>query len=173
MHNALHVFRKQSVKDGKEIGSERRFIMKSNRIRILAMAVLGFVAVCASPKPAAAQNAWQGSFILPTEVHWQGAVLPAGEYTFAMDSAAKSGKIVVQGKNASALIPTGAISTDANHQPSQLILERRGDSYFVREIYSAGLATHFRYTVPAAPKSELLAQERASTERLLIAELRK
>jgi hypothetical protein len=147
--------------------------MKTNRVRILAMAFLGFVAVCASPKPADAQNAWQGSFILPMEVHWQGAVLPAGEYTFSMDSAALSGKIVIQGKNASALIRTGATSTDLKNQPSQLILERRGDSYFVREIYSAELGTHFRYSVPAAPKSELLAQERVTTERVLIAELRK
>jgi len=147
--------------------------MKTNRIRILALAVLGFVIVCASPKPAAAQNAWQGSFILATEVHWQGAVLPAGEYTFSMDSAAKSGKLVIQGKNASALIPTGAISTDASRQPSQLILERRGESYFVRELYSADLGMHFRYSVPSRSKDSLIAQQGATTERVLIAGLRK
>jgi hypothetical protein len=152
---------------------ERRFIMKTNRIRILAMAAFGLIAVCACANPAAAQNTWQGSFTLPNEVHWQNAVLPAGEYTFSMESAAVPTKIVIQGKHGAALILTIATSTVPMSQPSQLILERRGGSYFVRELYSAKLGVHLLYSVPALPKEELLSQERITTERVLIAELRK
>ena len=84
-----------------------------------------------------------------------------------------SGKILIQGKNASALIPTRWISSKAVDQGSQLILERRGESCFVREIYSADLGIHFGYSVPAASKDQFFAQQRATTERVLIAEVRK
>jgi len=147
--------------------------MKTNRIRLLAMAAVGLAAVCASAKPVSAQNAWQGSFTLPNEVHWQGAVLPAGEYTFSMESAASPNKMVVRGKDAAAIIVTIATSTGSKSQPSQLTIERRGDAYFVSEMYSADLGVQFRYSIPAPSKDELLAQNRASTEHVLIAELRK
>jgi hypothetical protein len=173
MLSPLCDFQEQSMRHRKEIGFERRFIMKTNRIRLLAMAAVGLAAVCASARPVSAQNAWQGSFTLPNEVHWQGAILPAGDYTFSMETAVSPNKMVVRRKDAAAIILTISTSTGSKNQPSQLTIERHGDAYFVSEMYSADLGVQFRYSIPAPPKDQLLAQNRVSTEHVLIAELRK
>ena len=67
--------------------------------RIFAMAAIGFGSICAFVNPASAQNAFQGSFTLSHEIRWQSAVLPAGDYTFAMESAAVPCKMIVRGPN--------------------------------------------------------------------------
>ena len=64
--------------------------MKSYRSRILVIVALGLLAASAGVSPAAAQSgaACTGSFTLPDEVRWQGRVMPAGDYTFVLKSAA-------------------------------------------------------------------------------------
>ena len=51
---------------------------------ILLVAVL--MAIPAFTVAANAQPAWVGKFTLPYEVHWNHAVLPAGEYSIQADS---------------------------------------------------------------------------------------
>ena len=142
--------------------------MKANRIRIFTIAVLGLLAVCASAKPAAAQ-AFKGRFKLPTEVRWQNAVLPAGDYTFTMNSAAYPSTIVIRGKDRSAVVITVGHSGKPMDMPSHLQIERRGQTRFVRELYLADLHLHLRYAVPKSENSELLAQGPATTERIFLA----
>jgi hypothetical protein len=142
--------------------------MKSNRIRIFTAAVLGLLAVCASAKPAAAQ-AFKGSFTLPVEVRWQNVVLPPGEYTFSMESAALPSTIVIRGNHQSAMVTTVGRSGKPMESPSHLIIERRGQTRFVREIYLADLQLHLCYAEPKAGKSDLLAQGPATTEQILVA----
>jgi hypothetical protein len=145
--------------------------MKTNRIRILAMATLGFIAVGVwGLKTASASGAWKGSFTLPHELHWQNAVLPAGHYTFTMESVAFPSKIVIRGENKSAIVMVMGISDGATDQPSSLLIERRGGERYVRELYLAEVNLHFRYFVPA-PDKELLAQGGAPTERVVVAQL--
>jgi hypothetical protein len=45
-----------------------------------------------------AQNAYQGKFTLPSETHWGGATLPAGDYTFTMSSASSDYRLIIQGR---------------------------------------------------------------------------
>jgi hypothetical protein len=142
--------------------------MKSNRIRIFTVAVLGLFAVCASAKPAAAQ-AFKGSFTLPTDVRWQNAVLPAGDYTFSMESAALPSTIVIRGKNRSAVVMTVGLSGKPMETPSRLSIERRGQTRFVRELYLAEIHLHLFYSVPKSEDSEFLAQGPATTEQILLA----
>lgn len=147
--------------------------MKSHRIPILAMAVFGLIAFCTFANPAAAQGGRQGSFTLPNEVRWQGVVLPAGEYTFSLESTGLSAKVVVRGKNIGAFVMAIEASSSRTDQPSELIIERRSGSCFVRELYLAELGLHLRYSVPKAPKEQLLAQGPTTTERVLISKVGK
>ena len=142
--------------------------MKSFQNRILAIAGLGLFAMCASARPAAAQSV-QGSFTLPNEVRWQSARLPAGDYTFAMSSTAMPNQMIVTGPNGPAFVVTVASSKSDAGQQSFLIIERRGVSHFVRELYLAEIGLHLRYSVPNVPKEEVLAQGPASTEQVLVA----
>jgi hypothetical protein len=142
--------------------------MKSNRVRIFIAAVLGLFAVCASAKPAAAQ-AFKGSFTLPTEVRWQNAVLPAGDYTFTMNSAAYPSTIVIRGNNQSAMVMTVGLSDKIVETPSRLSIERRGQTRFVRELYLAEIHLHLSYSVPKSEESKLLALGPATTEQILLA----
>lgn len=142
-----------------------------NLIRMFAAAAIAAIAICASATPAAAQNAFQGSFTLPNDVRWQSAMLPAGDYTFAMKSATIPNQIVVNGPGGNgSFIVTVATSKRVTGQASCLIIEHRSGSSFVRELYLADLGLHLRYSVPKVPKSERqLAQGPVTTEQVLVA----
>jgi hypothetical protein len=160
--------RKQRQWGTNNIVGKRRVPMKSNRVHIFTAAVLSLLAVWASAKPAAAQ-AYKGSFTLPTEVRWQNAVLPPGEYTFSMESAALPSTIVIRGNNKSAVVMTVGHSGKPMETPSRLSIERRGQTRFVRELYLAEIHLHLFYAVPKSEDSELLAQGPAATEQILLA----
>jgi hypothetical protein len=148
--------------------------MKPSFSRILTIVTLGLIAVCASARPAAAQNAFQGNFTLPNEVRWANAVLPAGEYYFSLKSAGLPAQITLSGPNGKAFVLTSATNQRAAGESSSLTIERHGGTRFVREMYLAGLKLHLRYGAPSMPKNErLLAQGPVSTEQVLIAMAKK
>jgi hypothetical protein len=141
-----------------------------NLIRIFAAAAIAAIAICASATPAAAQNAFQGSFTLRSDVRWQGAMLPAGNYTFTMKSANIPAQIIVKGSNGNAaFVVTAATSKRVTNQGSCLLIERRGGSGFVRELYLADLGLHLRYGVPKIPKDEQQLAQGPDTEPVLVA----
>jgi hypothetical protein len=144
--------------------------MKANLIRVFAALAVGLIVACVSAIPAAAQDAVKGSFTLPSDVRWQNAALPAGDYTFALKSTAMPAQIILHGDNGAAMVMTSVISDRRDGQQSFLIVEHRGGSRFVRELYLAEIGLHLRYTVPAIPKHEHeLAQGPVTTERVLVA----
>jgi hypothetical protein len=148
--------------------------MKSNFSRILAIATVGLIAVCASANPASAQSAFKGSFTLPEDVRWANASLPAGDYTLVLKSNSLPAQIVLQGPNGSVFIQTGATDQRNDGESSNMTIERRGNTRFVRDLYLADLGVHLRYSVPSLPKNErMLAQGPASTEQVLIAMAKK
>jgi hypothetical protein len=149
--------------------------MKTNRIRILAMVALGLLAAGACVSSAAAQSstACQGSFTLPEEVRWQGRVLPAGDYSFSLKSAALPALLELRGPRGVNVLMTAGLSKGDTNERSFLTIERRGDLGYVRELYLAPIGVHFRYQVPKVPKAELLAQGPATTERVLISAVAK
>jgi hypothetical protein len=143
--------------------------MKTNLIRVFSALAIGMIAVCASAIPAAAQDAVKGSFTLPSDVRWQGAALPAGDYTFSMKSAAVPATVIIRGETGAAIVMTAATSDRPAGAQSFLIVERRGNTRFVREMYLAELGVHLRYAAPAASKEKELAQGPVSTEQVLVA----
>ncbi len=144
--------------------------MKSYRSRILVIVALGLLAASAGVSSAAAQSgaACTGSFTLPDEVRWQGKVMPAGDYTFALKSAALPARIELRGRNGIVVLMTSGLSIRDKNQQSFLIIERRSGTSYVQELYLAPLGVHFHYRVPKMPKEELLAKGPARTERIQV-----
>jgi hypothetical protein len=142
--------------------------MEKKLRRVLAVAAFGLFAACVSEVPASAQESFSGSFTLPHEVRWNKTVLPPGGYTFVFSTTPLPNRMIVTGPNGFELDLSSAMAYRKTDQPSALILERRGGTSFVRELYLADLGLHLRYDVPKA-KNEKIAQGPSSTEQFLIA----
>lgn len=127
-----------------------------------------------SANPAAAQQTvCKGNFTLPYEVRWQGNTLPAGDYTFSMRSFASPKLIQIQGPNGGIFVmPVGTSQVRAEDR-SRITIELRGGSRFVRDLYLAEIGIHLRYSVPKAPKEELLAQAPEASEQVFVATSKK
>lgn len=144
--------------------------MKPLQTRMLAIASFGLLGICAGASQAGAQNAVNGSFTLSHEIRWQGATLPAGDYTFTTSSSSGREPMLVKGPKGAIFQLPGALSYDRSDKPSVLILERHGIDYCVRELDLNGIGLQIRYRVPNLSKHDReLAQGPEVTERVLIA----
>jgi len=144
--------------------------MKTNFTRIVTIATLGLIAICASASSASAQNTVQGKFTLPHDVRWANASLPAGDYTFSLSSMTMSGSVFLQGPNGGAFILTSVIDNRNEGNSSKLTIEHRGGFSFVRSMYLADLGVELTYRAPKTPKQDVeLAKGPVSTEQVLIA----
>lgn len=148
--------------------------MTSLRNRLLAIAAFGLAATFATAIPAAAQNVIQGSFTLPEEVRWQGATLPAGDYTFSMKSVSAPSTLRLDGPSGGTFII--AIATDQLKpgNRSALIVEQRGDLRVVRELDLPQIGLRFQYPDSKSSRDEkLLSQGPAVREEVLVSMGRK
>ena len=143
--------------------------MTSLRNRMLVTAALALAAICASAVPASAQSASAGSFTLPNDVRWQGATLPAGDYTFRMDSVATPNRIILDGPNGYESVSAIVADKDARGGKSSLTIVRHGSRAFVHDLYLAKIGLRLQYHVPKAPKEKQLAQGPVTTEHILVA----
>ena len=122
--------------------------MKINMNRVFTIAAVGLFSVVASALPTSAREAAKGHFTLPYEVRWQGATLPAGDYTFSFASLAPQTPMVLSGPNGT-VFELGYINTsEPSSRTSVLILERHKGVYVVREADLASLGMDIRYDVP-------------------------
>lgn len=142
--------------------------MKSLRNRVLIIAAVALAVVCASAVPASAQLACKGSFTLPHEVRWQDATLPAGAYTFEMQSVASPSRITLKGPNGYRYI-TALVANETNNDQSMLIIENRDGRSTVAELHLPAIGRTLRYTVPKAPKETEVAQGPVTREQILVA----
>jgi hypothetical protein len=147
---------------------ERSPTMKNNISRIFAIVAIAVIGLCASPKPAAAQDSFKGHFTLTETVRWNGANLPAGEYDFTLQSMSTPSRILLHGPNGYALVLTGARSEKMEERASSLTIEHRGGSTFISQLYLAELGVELRYSAPKLPNNEI-AQGPSSTEQVLVA----
>ena len=125
--------------------------MKNTLSRILAIVAIGLIAICAAPAPASAQDAYQGRFTLSNDVRWSQALLPAGEYTFVLKSAALPAQIILHGPNGFVMVMTSATYTRKGDAPSSITLERHGGMRVVSDLYLAELGIDLRYAIPSSP----------------------
>ena len=131
--------------------------MKTTRsfklVRLLALALLATVV---SAGLLSAED-FEGKFTLPCEAKWGLATLPAGDYSFRLNTVVAPYTITVRGENGNAMIMAWGNSDSGVSGRSELILVRRGKTGTVRALHLAEAGRIFTY---AAPKGEpqLLAQ---------------
>jgi hypothetical protein len=84
--------RPRTANEGRIDSKKRRTIVKTMRATqnptSLKLLLGVLIATCVFSAAANAQPSFVGKFTLPYEVHWDSAVLPAGEYSIRMDSVA-------------------------------------------------------------------------------------
>ncbi len=142
--------------------------MKSLRYRMLVIAAFALAAVCVSAIPASAQLVCKGSFTLSHEVRWQNATLPAGDYTFVMQSLASPSRITLKGPNGYQFI-TALVESKTDSNRSMLIVENRGGRSIIAELRLSAIGRSFRYAVPKAPKNAEVAQGPVTREQIVVA----
>jgi hypothetical protein len=143
--------------------------MKVKINRLFTVAAVGLFSVVASALPAAAREAAKGHFTLPCEVRWQGATLPAGDYTFSFESLAPQTPMVLTGPNGT-IFELGYINTsEPSSRTSVLILERHMGVYVVREADLASLGIDIRYNVPKQLREDKELAQQTATDRILVA----
>jgi hypothetical protein len=99
-------------------------------------------------------------------MEWQNAKLPAGEYTFEIQSLSLPATMTVKGPNGSVFVTAVVVDQKARKQ-SMLIVENRGSSSAVSELRLANIGRSLHYATPKAPKDVELAQ--VTRERILVA----
>jgi hypothetical protein len=144
--------------------------VKTKLTRIFAVVAIAMVAACVAASPASAQSAYAGTFTLTQDATWGAAKLPAGEYSFVLESMAIPARIVVRGPNGYQFVTTVSSDRIGSGQSSNLKIQHSGAARFVSEINLAELKLRLRYQGPKLPKAEQLAMGPASTETVLIAQ---
>jgi len=121
--------------------------MKSiRRISLLKVLVLAIAAMSTSTIPAHAQTA-TGTFTLAHRVLWVGAVLPAGNYAFSLNSQDSPARVTVRqvgGPIVAMLLPQ-SISDDNFVGSSSLVLHEEGGESVVSmlRLKNIGMALQF------------------------------
>lgn len=137
--------------------------------RLFTIAAVGLFSVVASALPTSAREAAKGHFTLPFEVRWQGATLPAGDYTFSFESLTAQTPMVLSGPNGT-IFELGYInSSEPSNRKSVLILERHKGVYVVREADLASLGIDIRYDVPKQLRESKELAQVPTTDRILVA----
>jgi hypothetical protein len=140
--------------------------MKSIR-RFACAVVLTLTTLNFAPSLASAQEPARGRFTLTHEVHWQNAVVPAGEYRFSFEPSAGAGLLTLQ-----KLTGTGGFmllvhdTEDAKPTDlSRLVLESTPDGSYVSamQLPEFGMTLHFWVQPHAAAKQMAKAVPAAMT----------
>ena len=93
---------------------------------------------------AQAGTGYSAKFTLPYEVRWGGAVLPAGDYSLAMDSIKGPLNVIDASGRIRALV-SGLPDHPANGQPASLLVTHDGDERTVRSFNCPAWGLRFVY----------------------------
>ena len=119
-------------------------IRKFVYVTLLALGTLSF-----SPTLASAQEPARGQFTLPHDVHWQNAVVPAGEYRFSFEADGAMGMLTLSrmspGHRAGFVLLVSNTDQGKPSDVSQLVLETTpGGSYVTTmQLPEYGMTLHF------------------------------
>jgi len=98
----------------------------------------------------------KGQFTLPFEAQWGRATLPAGDYTFTLNSTGQPAIVeIAQGTRNVALVMAQSNSTADASKESELIVTRSGDRARIRVLHLAELGTDLYYAAPKAESREM------------------
>jgi len=111
---------------------------------LLALSTLSF-----EPALASAQEPARGQFTLPHDVHWQNALVPAGEYRFSYQADGAMGMLtlsrVSSGRRAGFLFLVSNTDEAKPSDVSRLVLEstREGSYVTTMQLPEFGMTLHF------------------------------
>lgn len=117
-------------------------------------ALLAFATFSLVPTPASAQSPAYGQFKLTHEVHWQNAVVPAGDYRFTFDAEGASGVLTLSKLSDPRTGFIFLVSDTDDSTPagvSRITLESTPEGSYVSALLlpESGITLHF--TVPSKP----------------------
>jgi hypothetical protein len=122
----------------------------------LKVLILTIFVACLSAGLASAQD-YSGKFTLPFEVQWGSATLPAGEYSFRIDTAAAPYVAKIYGKDSGVLILAKTFSNASAPERSELIIGRSEGKRTVHALCLRELGVVFSYG-KSQPQQMTLAQ---------------
>ena len=107
---------------------------------------------------AAAQSTDRGTFTLPSAAHWGVTVLPAGSYSFSVETDGSYPVVTVRsmdGKIEGMFVAEAVSQSDAGAEV--LTLVRRGDDMYVRSLNLTQLSETLEYKMPKAAETSAVA----------------
>jgi len=140
------------------MSSIRRYVYAA----LLAITTLSF-----APTLVSAQSPARGKFTLPHEVHWQSAVVPAGEYEFKYDPNDRAGVLTLSrmsGARVSFMVLVYDTDEARTNDLNRIVLESRPAGSYVSEMQLPLFGMTLRFAVPAAAGEKQMAK--ATTETL-------
>jgi hypothetical protein len=107
------------------------------------------LALCFAAGLGKAQDVYRGTFTLPFEAHWEGAVLPAGDYMISMPAPSARGAylLYVRGEGKTAIILAGAPNNGSVSDHSQLTIVNTGGNQAITTLEAGQLGWTFDYGV--------------------------
>jgi hypothetical protein len=113
---------------------------------------------------------YHGKFTLPIEALWGSTVLPAGDYTFTVQSTTLPSFVTIRQESrgtAASMIMAQGVAQRSSSDQSALIVIRSAGTGVVRSLRLAELGLEFQYATPkgvtlVAQRPELLQQIRVS-----------
>ena len=119
----------------------------------IAVTLLTIVAALACSNSAWAQASAIGDFVLPVDVQWSGATLPAGQYHFTLSSGQFGGVLLIRdGQKGKMLAVTMGIGRAPDY--SALTIVRRKGKWHVASLALKSIGATLEYSVPAPTKAE-------------------
>jgi hypothetical protein len=120
---------------------------------LLALTSLNF-----APSLASAQEMATGKFTLKHEVHWQNAIVPAGEYRFAVNAEGPTEVLMLSkldGRRAGFMLMVRDTDDSKTTGPSQLVLKTTAEGSYVSQMQlpEYGMTLHFR--IPESSEKQI------------------
>jgi hypothetical protein len=103
-------------------------------LKLLTKAGLAALILAGLANAGNAQNAYQGKFTLPFETHWGDATLPAGDYTFALQSARYPYTLYIRGQATTAIVMAVGFDEKVASGHAQLNLVEIADAQNVQTL---------------------------------------
>ncbi len=117
-------------------------------LKFLNQLALVALALCFSAGLGKAQDAYKGTFTLPFEAHWAGAVLPAGDYTISMPSTNSPYLLYVRGEGKSVIVLANGAAEKHLSDESKLIVVDAGGTETIAGLEAGQIGLVLDYSVP-------------------------
>jgi hypothetical protein len=114
-------------------------------------ALLALTTVSFTPTLASAEGPAHGEFKLTHEVHWQNAVVPAGDYEFTYNADGASGVLMLSkldGPRAGFIFLVSDTDDVVPSAASQLVIEKWSEGSYVKSMQLADYSTTLHFKVP-------------------------